>query len=242
MGSARVHPLPSQLRPASRHDVSNGLDDVSTTKKAAKKLKQVYDESKLLREFLLYLAFVAVFSFVSFCSKPGITQYHLTTEAKSVWGPTNVNQVPDIWTWLENTFLSTTYPQVDYNGALLDRTSRLYVLGQVRAGQLPNDHSGKSVNLSHMPKPETCPLSISRIFTLLMTLPSLVISISSNQLQARRTSSPLCVLWRCAPAVKVSRTCSVTKCLSSKPGALRARAAFKRTTETSRYQNHSDRL
>ncbi|GAQ87018.1 hypothetical protein KFL_003260010, partial [Klebsormidium nitens] len=132
MGLTRVHPLPSKLRPAASHEVSDSLGDVSAAKKAAKKLKQVYDESKLLREFLLYLAFVAVFSFVSFCSKPGITQYHLTTEAKSVWGPTDVNQVADIWTWLENTFLTTTYPQVDYNGGLLDRTSRLYVLGQAR--------------------------------------------------------------------------------------------------------------
>jgi hypothetical protein len=126
MASARLGPGHG-LRPVA----GSSPGHVGTAEKAARKLKEVYDDSRLLREFLLYLAFVAVFSFVSFCSKPGVTQYYLTTEAKGIWGPVGVNQAADVWNWFESSFLSATYPQTDYNGELLDRTSRLYIMGQV---------------------------------------------------------------------------------------------------------------
>ena len=88
-------------------------------------------EAEELKAFVLYAAFVTIFTMVSFMSKPGAVQFHLNQMYKgAVMGDDfgNIGSPGDVFTYLEG-LGSSLYPTKDYGGAKLNPMERMTVAG-----------------------------------------------------------------------------------------------------------------
>lgn len=86
------------------------------------------------KEFLIYLAFVVIFSIVAFRSKPGVIQFYLHQLNKENFGTgiATVNAQQDVFDWLKNSFVPLAYPEFNYDGTALVNYTRMYISGEGR--------------------------------------------------------------------------------------------------------------
>ena len=89
-------------------------------------------ENTRIRELLLYLVFLILFSVVTFSSKPGEVQfflnsYHGTSMSEGIPDVTTAEQ---LYTWLDTTFADKVFPTKHATtGEVLDTLERLYISG-----------------------------------------------------------------------------------------------------------------
>lgn len=113
--------------------LANGIANIQKAFKA-------YLANQDLKDLTAYMAFVFVFSFVTFSGKPA-GQYELTQMALQKYATCDNEGAPDyceiedeesLYGWLAEEFSGIAFPQESYDGTIFDRVTKLFILGQSR--------------------------------------------------------------------------------------------------------------
>eukprot|EP00854_Cymbomonas_tetramitiformis_P023265 gene23265-28157_t len=107
---------------------------------SVQKAIKAYLANQDLKDLTAYMAFVFVFSFVTFSGKPA-GQYELTQMALQKYATCDNEGAPDyceiedeesLYGWLSEELSGIAFPQEGYDGAIFDRVTKLFILGQSR--------------------------------------------------------------------------------------------------------------
>jgi polycystin 2 len=102
-------------------------------------------------ETIVYFIYLAVFTYVFFSARPGISAFHLTVAASSQFmtPASRVSDPSSFFAWMDQSTLPTLYP----GGPIMDQN---YQIGAVQLRQVRTDDDSCSVNAMFADKIDTC--------------------------------------------------------------------------------------